>query len=310
MSLALVVAAGCSSKEQPAGSAGKANNHVPVVTSASILPNPIVLSSSLTVQVDAQDLDGQNVRFRYQWLVNGKVVQGQSDATLPPQILKRGDQVAVEVTPSDGIAEGAAFRTSASPVLNTPPVIQHASIEVDSSTGGRHLVAHVEVFDPDRDSFTVAYRWMQNENLIQEGESNRLEVNGLTAQDMIRIEITASDGAPNGVSSVSADFQTGNSPPRIVSSPPSSAGGGQFEYLVQATDSDGDPVTYALETAPPGMNIDAATGQIRWAVPADAQGAHQVRVVAQDDRGGTTAQDFELSFAPPAPASDQQTEKS
>ncbi len=309
-SLALVLMAGCSSKEQPASHTDKTNNHPPVVTSASILPTPIVLSSPLTVQVDAQDLDGQNVMFRYRWLVNGQVVAGQTDATLPPQILKRGDQVAVEVIPYDGIAEGAVFCTAAMPVVNTPPVIQRASIEVDPSTGGRHLVAHAEVIDPDRDFFTVTYRWMQNEITIQEGESNRLEVAGLSAQDTIRIEITASDGAPNGVSSKSTEFKTANSAPTIVSSPPSAGGGGQYAYLVQATDPDGDPVTYALDTAPPGMSIDAATGQVRWIVPSNVQGLHRVRVVAQDDRGGIAAQEFDLSLISPAAPPHQQTDKS
>ena len=308
--LVLVVAAGCSSKEQQASRTGNTTNHPPVVTSASILPIPVVLSSPLAVRVDAQDPDGQNVQFRYRWLVNGQVAAGQTDATLPPQILKRGDLVAVEVIPSDGLAEGTAFRTAAVPVANTPPVIQQASVEVDPSTGGRHLVARAEVLDPDRDSFTVIYRWMKNETTVQEGESNRLEVTGLSAQDTIRIEITASDGAPNGVSSKSAEFKTANSAPMIVSDPPSAGEGGRYAYLVQATDPDGDPVTYALETAPPGMTIDTATGQVRWTLPPDLRGAHRIRVVAQDDRGGLAAQEFELSLVPPPSPPDQQAEQS
>jgi hypothetical protein len=307
----MAVAVGCSSDEQPVGRApGNANNHSPVIKAASILPTPVVLSSPLTVRVDAQDPDGQNVLFRYRWLVNGQVAAGQTDATLPSQILKRGDQVAVEVTPFDGIAEGAVFRTAPTPVANTPPVIQHAFIEVDPSTRGRHLVAHAEILDPDSDSLTVTYRWMQNGNIIQEGESNGLDVAGLSAKDTIRIEIMASDGAANGASSIVTEFKMANSAPTIVSRPPSTGGGGQYAYLVQATDPDGDPVTFTLESAPPGMSIDTATGQVRWTVPPDVQGSHRIRVVAQDDRGGIAAQEFDLSLMPPSVPPDQQADKS
>jgi hypothetical protein len=262
------------------------------------------------VRVDAQDLDGQNIRFRYQWLINGKVAEGKTDATLPPQILKRGDQVAVEVTPSDGIADGEVFRTVAVPVVNTPPVIQRASVEVDASTRGRYLVAHTEVVDLDSDSFTVTYRWKQNERVIQEGELDRLDITGFSAKDTIGIEVLVSDGAPNGVSSRSTQFKTENSAPTIVSTPPPASGNGPYTYLVQATDADGDPVTYGLEQAPPGMSIDPATGQVRWPLSPDLAGAHRIRVIAQDDRGGIGAQEFELSLAPPPAPPSQQAEPS
>lgn len=306
-SFALALAAGCSSREQPAGRTGTLNNHPPVVTSASILPVPIVLSNPLAVRVEAQDPDQQSVTFRYRWLINKQVVAGQTGATLPPGLLKRGDQVAVEVVPSDGFIEGAAFMTAAMPVVNTPPVIQHASIDIDASTRGSQLVAHVEVADPDHDIFTITYRWTKNEMVIQDGESNRLNVDGLSAKDLIQVEVTASDGAPNGVSSRSGRFQLANSAPTITSSPPLTGGDGQYAYLVQATDVDGDPITYALETAPSGMSIDAATGQVRWLVPANLRGAHRIRVIAQDDRGGIAAQEFDLSLVPPSVLPDQKS---
>lgn len=297
--LVLVGATGCTSGEQPGDlPPNHANNHLPVIKSASILPDPVVLSNPLTVRVDAQDLDGQNIVFRYRWLVNGQAVSGGSQASLTPDILKRGDQVAVEVTPFDGIAEGTVFRTAAMPVVNTAPIIAHASVEVDQAVRGRQLLANAEVIDPDRDSVTVTYRWSRNDTIVKEGESNTFDLTGITAKDMIQVEIVASDGAVGGVSTKSAHFKLANSPPTITSHPPSIPGGGQFAYLVQAADEDGDPVTYALDMAPPGMHIDAKTGQILWTASPNLQGTHLVRVVAQDDRGGVAAQEFGLSIAP------------
>ena len=48
--------------------------------------------------------------------------------------------------------------------------------------------------------------------------------------------------------------------------------GALYRYDVEAADPDaGDTVTFALTTAPTGMTIDTATGEIGW-TPSDTQG--------------------------------------
>src|SRR5262249_49137279 len=41
----------------------------------------------------------------------------------------------------------------------------------------------------------------------------------------------------------------------------------EYQYDVKAIDPDSDPVTYALDTSPPGMTIDATGGRILWSGP-------------------------------------------
>jgi hypothetical protein len=94
-----------------------------------------------------------------------------------------------------------------------------------------------------------------------------------------------------------------NSSPTIVSKPSVSASGGVYDYQVQASDPDGDSITYMLEEAPPGMYIEKQTGHIHWNVTPEATGTFRVKVVAQDNRGGFAAQDFELSVSAPPKAS-------
>ncbi|MFM8552287.1 MAG: Ig domain-containing protein [Nitrospiraceae bacterium] len=60
----------------------------------------------------------------------------------------------------------------------------------------------------------------------------------------------------------------------------------------------GDPLTYSLETAPPGMVIDKTSGRIVWQVPPGIQGSHRVRVVVRDNHQGQGFQEFDLDFAP------------
>ncbi|MDH5670252.1 MAG: hypothetical protein OEY86_19815, partial [Nitrospira sp.] len=72
LALSLAMMAGCTSGEnaEPVGPSAGSGNRPPVVKSAVIVPNPATLSGPLTVQADAQDLDLDNIMFRYRWSIN------------------------------------------------------------------------------------------------------------------------------------------------------------------------------------------------------------------------------------------------
>src|SRR5262249_46473668 len=54
-------------------------------------------------------------------------------------------------------------------------------------------------------------------------------------------------------------------PPVIISEPTTQAGAGQpYTYGVQASDVDGNQLTYSLTAGPDGMTIDPTTGLIQW----------------------------------------------
>ena len=286
-------------KNERAGQAVGTSNHSPVVKTVSILPNPLNLSGPISVRVEAQDLDQQTVVFRYRWLVNGHVMSGQTLSTLQAHLLKRGDQVAVEVIPFDGITDGTPFQSVPLTVQNTAPIISNLSVDLDHDVQGRRLLAKVDVADPDHDSITLTYRWRKNEKLLREGEDNALDLADLTAKDTVHVEVTASDSTPHGSTTASERFTLTNSSPAIVSSPTASPRGDRYEYLVRATDPDGDPLTYALEVSPPGMTIEAETGQIHWMISPEMTGSQRVRVVARDPQGGFATQDFDLSLNKP-----------
>src|SRR4029079_13233178 len=133
-----------------------------------------------------------------------------------PELLKRGDQVAVVVTPFDGTIEGAAFRSAAASVVNTPPIISHVSVDFDHDIQGRQLVAKVDVVDPDHDAVSLTYRWRKNQTILKEGEGNTLDLAGVTAKDAIQVEVTASDSTPDGTATVAERFTLSNSSPTIM----------------------------------------------------------------------------------------------
>lgn len=62
---------------------------------------------------------------------------------------------------------------------------------------------------------------------------------------------------------------------------------------MQATDTDGDAVTFSLISPPSGMVISAA-GRIAWVVSAANTGKYPVKVRAADAFGGSDEQTFDL----------------
>ena len=91
-----------------------------------------------------------------------------------------------------------------------------------------------------------------------------------------------------------------NNPPVITSTPVTSVFVDEaYSYDVNATDADGDPLTYSLTTAPSGMTIAASTGVISWTPNAAQAGTHAVAVRVEDDKGAFDGQSFNISVTAP-----------
>ena len=88
-------------------------------------------------------------------------------------------------------------------------------------------------------------------------------------------------------------FQS-NAVPEILSTPIDTARVGElYQYTVVAIDADEDPLTYALTTAPSGMQIDAVSGLIAWTPTTPANVTVQVEV--DDGLNGRATQTFSIS---------------
>ena len=70
-----------------------------------------------------------------------------------------------------------------------------------------------------------------------------------------------------------------------------------YSYDVNATDANGDTLTYSLATAPVGMDINAATGLITWTPAAGQVGANHVTVRVADPKSLFATQSFTITVA-------------
>jgi len=72
-----------------------------------------------------------------------------------------------------------------------------------------------------------------------------------------------------------------------------------YEYPVQVFDAEDDPVLFALQAGPVGMQIDLFSGQLVWTAP--MLGAHSIEVVVSDIFGGFDTQAWTLTVGDNSP---------
>lgn len=301
---------GCSSesiqsgvaKESGESSSGINGNRPPTILTSRVVPNPLRLNQPIFLQADAVDPDGDLITYRYQWWLNEERLVGQTHATLSSSVLKRGDRLSVEAIPYDGIVEGRSVRVE-SIVENTLPEIVQLAFEPSEVRVGQGVRAAAIGSDADQDPIEYRYRWWRNNSEVADGDVSELDTTGYVKGDTIVVEVTPSDPTSKGKSRLSAPITIMNSPPRITSAPPSILERGRYVYSVTASDPDGDPLTYALETAPPGMKIDQVSGRIEWPLTSKLVGQHKIRVTATDDEDAKAFQEFDVTFSAPVSSS-------
>ena len=175
------------------------------------------------------------------------------------------------------------------------PVITSSPITVGYS--GELYEYSVQASDADGDPLTYS-RLEGPKQMKVVGNTFRWSI-GKNKTGTFPVTVGVSDGATTVEQSyVITVTQFVNTPPVITSQPITSANSGEFyQYDVQATDTDGDTLSYSLSVAPSGMTISGSS--ISW-TPDNAQvGGHAVTVVVSDG-ADTAEQAYTLTVSAPA----------
>lgn len=297
---------GCNSSSAPGTGSSSPSDAPPqrlaTIRLATITPDPITLNETVKVMIETDDSQSSTAGFQYQWMVNGDPLRDQTGPTLTPSMLKRGDRVTVGLVPTRGTVQGTRYQAGPALVGNTPPVVGHISIERPDDPHAP-VFAKMDVVDADQDEMQFDFRWWRNNKVVKQGPEQTLDTTGFQTKDTLEVEVTPRDQSSVGKTVRSESIYVGNSPPKIISAPAMLIGRGRYEYTVKAVDADGDPLSFLLEAAPPGMAIDKETGHLVWQIPPDQLGSHRVRIVAEDGQGGKAFQEFHFTLpAPVAPA--------
>lgn len=252
----------------------------------------------LRVRVEASDPEGQDVRFEYEWTVDGNRVP---DATGPSLHVEggtgKGSVIAVSVVALDPANQRSQPERATVRIGNSPPVIQGIVIEpLGEITAGRDITAVPKASDPDGDDLTYTYRWDVNGSTVQTSGAG-LPGSAFSRGDTVRVTVVATDGQADSEPLRSEPIPVVNAPPRITSTPGSFDDQGRFVYHLAVEDPDGDSsFRYRLLEAPAGMDIDIVDGTVTWIPREDQAGHHPVKIQVTDPQGAQTVQSFVMNL--------------
>ena len=277
---------------------------------------PVIVSAgaSLRMQVQASDTNAGD-QLHYSFLgpsLGGTAVPvgmtidgstGQIDWT--PTLSQVGpNRVTVRVTDAHGGFDDKPLVIEVQPPAadnNRNPAIN--SSPVRSAVIDRSYRYDVDATDLDQDALTyslvIAPRGMVIDSVLGIVGWNPTEANLGTHDVLVKV----ADGR-GGVAFQSYQLFVGltNDPPEIISRPSGAAApGSAWNYLVVATDPNGDVLRYSLVAGqnPAGASIDASTGLVTWTPT--TTGAYRFMIEASDGRGGRARQEFTLPVSDSAP---------
>jgi len=189
----------------------------------------------------------------------------------------------------------AAIQSIYAPVASNTFVIQNAgggTLTINSITSNRnwlttsdHSTLPFNLSGGSGQSITVNINWPLLGGVSQSGQ----------------LTIASNDpDEPSIIVTVTAN-PIANQAPTITTNPPTSATvGTQYQYDVNATDPDGDTLTYSLVTAPTGMTINSSTGLITWTPTSSQTGNNTVKVSVSDGKSnGTVFQEWIINVTQP-----------
>lgn len=292
--IALIGIVSCEGKKSEI-SASKTNSP-PSIISVTVVPEKPTIENELSLSIQSKDSKGDPISYRYQWIKNEEEIIGENQSVLKRGNFRKGDLIRVRVTPSDGKLTGAPFLSSAVKIHNTPPAVQEVWIEPNVACVTDNLKAKVKGSDPEGDFVYYNYQWEKNGSVLLDEGKETLAKGRFKKGDSIVVIVTPDDRDALGTPKRSQPLLISNSPPQIISSPPTSVEKTTYIYQIKTIDPDNDPITFALKSAPPGMVIDKKTGEIRWEIRKEYKGSHSVEIEVSDSEGARSKQRYTLTI--------------
>jgi hypothetical protein len=267
-------------------------NHAPVLSP--IGDRTAIELHLLTISLRASDPEGDSLTYAATPLPPGATLQDSTFRWTP----STGQEGTYEVLFSAADPYGAADseRVTLTVVPNHPPVLDSIPPQIDSV--GTTLTVVIRAEEPDADSVTYSARRMPPGATFEGQTFTWTPLIG--QQGEYTVFFTAAD--PYGafdVARVSITVILGPDHPPVLApiGPQVVRVDSLLTFSVMATDSDGDPLTYAAAPLPAGATFVGQT--FRW-TPADSQ-AHAYTVVfsVSDGRGGVDAESVLITVQGP-----------
>jgi hypothetical protein len=291
---AIVTADDGAARGPPARAQAIIGNRPPVPPLVAISPNPPVGAQALTLKTlqPATDPDGDTVRLKVEWLINGTVQPARAMAGegLKPGLIRKGQRIAVRVTPLDGKTSGQ-LAGDAVLVGDRPPTPPSVSLSprAPRTRGQIKMTVARPGTDPDGDKLDYVTWWFVDGARVAIAD----DVTTLPGQyfregETVAVEVRSrADGLMSAPAKASVKVVSTPPPaPKVAIEPPSPLPGEPLRVKVveQPPDDDGNPVTYEVTWLNGGRAFGDAT--LDGVGPGVTKKGQQwsVRVVAVDGK--------------------------
>lgn len=252
----------------------------------------------------SSDVDGDLLKYR--WSLIGRPSNSNAEFDEPNSVTPRitldrpGDYVA-QLIVNDGIVDSAPD-TATLTTINSKP-IANAGTDQNSVVGQKVALDGNGSVDSDNDPLTFKWALITTPtgSAVQLVDSLAavIEFTPDVAGDYIA-QLIVNDGAldsdPDTALIKVAVVPPQNHAPEIRSTPVTTATVGQpYSYDVDATDEDGDVLSYTLAVSPNGMEIEPSSGVVSWLPDSGQMGLHTVTVEVSDGKGAKNNQTYNIT---------------
>ncbi|MCA9213225.1 MAG: hypothetical protein KDB27_09180, partial [Planctomycetales bacterium] len=279
-------------------------------TMSAALPDSVVVNQLFRFDVAASDPNNDSVTFTLPLAPDGMTIHPKLGTILwLPNESQLGDhELIIHLSDERG---GTAFDSFSIHVdePNTPPVF--TSTPIESAIAGQSYTSRI--LTQDAETSAVDIRLEEAPDGMTLTSANLLNAAGDLVERLQTIEWVVPQSAVGTIESVTLiatdadgeearqqweirvlDPATQNTAPVITATTPATARiGAPWNYLVDATDADGEVIAFSLANQTPGMEI-SADGLITW-TPSEASPDHvQVTITARDTRGADASLDLNV----------------
>ena len=154
---------------------------------------------------------------------------------------------------------------------------------------------------------TYKFDWKINGQAAGDGSDS---VSGFKRGDKVTVQITPFDGEVVAGQSRVLSMEIANTTPKIAEQKESPFDGKTFTTQINASDPDGDPLSYELLSGPEGMTIDKKSGMVSWSLKENNGGDYPIKVKVSDGHGGETTYQLTATIpkkSPPTPTIPQKS---
>ena len=265
-------------------------NQPPVITSPGDQSD--AEGTAVTLALVASDPDGDALSYSAPGLPPGLSVDASTgDITGTVSIgAAAGSPYSVTASVSDGgLSSSVSFTWSVSGT-NQPPAI--TSPDNQSTAEGTVITLALVASDPDGDTLSYSAMGLPPDLSVDAGTGDITGTVNFTAATGSPYSVTASvsDGALTASTSFTWTVSDTNRPP-VITSPgdQSDVEGTAVTLALVANDPDGDTLSYSATSLPPGLSLDASTGNITGTVSVGAAAGSPYSVTASVSDGVLTA---------------------